>query len=396
MRSVWDETEIAGIRLKNRIIRSATNERMADEQGKPTEMLFRKYEALAKGEVGAIITGFAGVQLNGKSPNGNMLMMDRDDNIESFRKLTTIVHHYGTPIFMQLAHSGRQTRSKATGFPTVAPSPIRDKIFRDDIPLELTEPQIYQLIDDFVLAIERAKAAEFDGVQLHLAHGYLLSSFLTPHMNKRKDQWGGSTENRFRIAEEIIQRARKRVGDYPILVKMNAWEKSRDGIKLPEAIKIAKLLEQAGYDAIEVSCGIAEEGFVTPRGEVPYEMLLKQNDRFKKTPKLLYPVIKGVMKRAGASPDPRFLYNVDSAAEIKKNVKIPIIVVGGIRDLHDISDIIQNEKSDYVSMSRPFIIEPGIVKKFRTGKQTESKCMNCNYCMVGVEGAPLKCYYGKA
>ncbi len=396
MRSVWDETEIAGIRMKNRIMRSATNERMADEQGKPTEMLFRKYEALAKGEVGAIITGFAGVQPNGKSPNGNMLMMDRDDNVESFRKLTASVHQYDTPILLQLAHSGRQTRSKATGYPTVAPSPIRDKLFRDDIPLELTEQQIYQLIDDFVLAIERAKVAEFDGVQLHLAHGYLLSSFLTPHMNKRKDQWGGSTENRFRIAEEIIQMARKRVGDYPILVKMNAWEKSRDGIKLPEAIKIAKLLEQAGFDAIEVSCGIAEEGFVTPRGEVPYEMLIKQNDRFKSTPKLLYPLIKGIIKRAGASPEPRLLYNVDSAAEIKKKIKTPIIVVGGIRNLHDISGIIQNDKSDYVSMSRPFIIEPGIVKKFRTGKQTESKCINCNYCMVGDEGAPLKCYYGKA
>lgn len=395
MKSVWDETEIAGIRLKNRIIRSATNERMADDQGKPTEMLFRKYEALAKGEAGAIITGFIGVQANGRSPNGKMLMMDRDENINAFKKLNDSMHQYGTPVIMQLAHTGRQTSSKATGYPTVAPSPIRDKVYREDIPRELSEPEIYQLINNFVLAIERAKAAGFDGVQLHLAHGYLLSSFLTPHMNKRKDQWGGSTENRFRIVEQIIQLARRRVGDYPILVKMNAWEKSSDGIKLPEAIKLAKLLEQAGCDAIEVSCGIAEEGFVTPRGEVPYEMLLKQNDRLKKIPKIFHPVVKGVIKRAAASPEPRFLYNVVYAAEMKRQVKIPIIVVGGIRNLNDISDIIQNEKSDYVSMSRPFIIEPGIVKRFKTGQQTESKCINCNFCMVGIENAPLKCYYGK-
>lgn len=395
-KSVWDETEIAGIKLKNRIIRSATNEKMADEQGKPTEMLFRKYEALAKGEAGAIITGFSGVQPNGKSPNGMMLMMDRDENIEPCRKLTARVHQYDTPVIMQLAHCGRQTSPKATGYPTVAPSPIKDKLYRESIPKELTEAEIYQVIEDFVLAIERAKAADFDGVQLHLAHGYLLSSFLTPHMNKRKDQWGGSTENRFRIAEEIIQLARKRVGDYPILVKMNAWESSRDGIKLPEAIKIAKMLEEAGYDAIEVSCGIIEEGFVTPRGEVPYEMIIQQSDRLKKTPKIFYPVVKGVIKRAVASPEPRFLYNVDNATEIKERVKIPIIVVGGIRNLPDIAEIIQSEKSDYVSMSRPFIIEPGIVKKFRTGKQTESKCINCNYCMVGLQSTPLKCYYGKA
>ncbi|MEN6325952.1 MAG: NADH:flavin oxidoreductase [Syntrophomonas sp.] len=395
MNSVWEETEIAGIRLKNRIIRSATQEGMADDQGKPTPMLLRKYEALAKGEAGAIITSLTGVQANGKAPSGNMLMMDCDENIEEFCKLTASVHKYGTPIFMQLAHCGRQTLSKVTGYLTVAPSPIKDKLYREDIPKELTELDIFQLIEDFVLAVERAQKAGFDGVQLHLAHGYLLSSFLTPHMNRRNDQWGGSTENRFRIIEQILQLAKKRAGDYPILVKMNGWEKSGDGIKLAEAIKIAKLLENAGCDGIEVSCGIMEEGFVTLRGEIPYEMILT-NDRFKHTPKLFKPVIKRVIKRTLSSPEPRFLYNVDTAAEIKRHVKIPIIAVGGIRKLNDISDIIQNGKSDYVSMSRPFIIEPGIVKKFRTGKQTESKCIDCNYCIIGLENEPLKCYYGKA
>jgi 2,4-dienoyl-CoA reductase-like NADH-dependent reductase (Old Yellow Enzyme family) len=395
LRSVWDESYIAGMKLRNRIIRSATNERLGDELGQPTEQLIRKYEALAKGEAGAIITGFIGVQPNGKAPNGGVLMLDKDENLKSFRCLNERVHEHHTPIIAQLSHAGRQTRSRATGFLPVAPSPIKDRLYTEDIPLEMSEREIDVVINNFALAAERAKEAGFDGVQLHLAHGYLLSSFLTPHMNKRYDQWGGSTENRFQIVDKIMSQTRKLVGDFPILVKINAYEKSRDGIKISEAVKIAKLLEQAGCDAIEVSCGIMEEGFVTPRGEVPSEMILQQHYRLRNIPRILHPIIRTWLKRSQASPEPRLLYNVEHAMEIKRHVQIPIIVVGGIRDLNAITDIIETEKSDYVSMSRPFIIEPNIVKKFRTGKQTKSKCINCNYCMIGIENQPLKCYCGK-
>ena len=115
-------------------------------------------------------------------------------------------HTPNTPIILQIAHCGRQTLSKITGLPTVAPSPIRDKLYDEDLPHQLSETEINEIINSFVLSIERAKKAGFDGIQLHLAHGYLLSSFLSPHMNKRKDKWGGSTENRFRIVSEIMDK----------------------------------------------------------------------------------------------------------------------------------------------------------------------------------------------
>jgi len=376
MKSVFGDAEIAGVRLKNRIIRSATHEGMADTNGSPTEMMIKKYELLAKGEVGAIITGYAGIQQNGKSPMHNMLMIDSDAQIKPFQELTRRIHEYGTPIFLQIAHCGRQTRSKITGFPTVAPSPIKDKMYNEEIPHALSEAEINEIIDNFVLAVQRAKKAGFDGVQLHAAHGYLLSSFLSPHMNKRSDKWGGSTENRFRIVGEIIRQARARVGEYPILAKINAYEKSKDGIRTEEVMKISRCLEQEGCDGIEVSCGIAEEGFVTSRGDFPFEMIATNNFKMEKVPRLFYPLVELVIERTMASPEPRFLYNLDHAEKIKKNVSIPVIVVGGIRKLKDIRNIIEQERCDFVSMSRPLIIEPNLVKKFKEGRQSESKCIN--------------------
>ncbi|RPJ73002.1 MAG: NADH:flavin oxidoreductase [Alphaproteobacteria bacterium] len=394
MKSVFSDAEIAGVKLKNRIIRSATHEGMADKNGSPTEMLMKKYELLARGEVGAIITGYAGVQQDGKCSFHNSLMIDNDSHIKSFQEMTRRVHEHHTAIFLQVAHCGRQTRSKKTGFPTVAPSPIRDNMYSEEIPHALSEAEINEIIENFVLAIERTKTAGFDGVQLHAAHGYLLSSFLSPHMNKRNDKWGANTENRFRIVGEILRQARARVGEFPILAKINAYEKSKDGIKIDEAVKISRYLEQAGCDGIEVSCGIAEEGFVTTRGNFPFEMIATNNFKMEKIPRLLYPLVGLVIKRTMASPEPHFLYNLDHAEEIKKNVNIPVIVVGGIRKLEDIKNIIENERCDFVSMSRPFIIEPNLVKKFKEARQSESKCINCNYCSVGSEKHPLKCYCG--
>lgn len=395
MKEVFSESKIAGVTIKNKIIRSATHESLADEMGNPTEALIKKYEALAKGQVGAIITGYAAIMQNGKSPLLNMLMIDSDERIPYYKKLVDCIHAYNTSIFLQVTHCGRQTFSRTTGMSTVAPSPIKDKLFNEDIPHELNDTEINEIMENFVAAIERAKKAGFDGVQLQISHGVLLSSFLSPHMNKRRDKWGGNTENRFRIVKEIMEKARARVGDYPIITKINCYEKPKDGIDLKEAILIAKNLENYGCDAIEISCGIGEDGFTATRGDFPFEMIAKYNHLMKKTPKIFYPVVKRVLKHSFGSPEPISMYNVNAAIEIKKNINIPVIVVGGIRRLENIERIINNEQCDFVSMSRPFIMEPTLVKKFIDGKQKQSKCIDCNYCQIGIERSPIKCYYGK-
>ncbi len=387
---IFEQSSIRTITLKNKIIRSA------DESGYPTDKLLMKYEVLAKNEVGCIITGYAGIMQNGKTNYNNMLMIHDDSFIDSYKRITQKIHEYQTPIIIQIAHCGRQTRSKTTGFPTVAPSAIKDKFFNEQTPKELSEAEIYEIIDNFVKAIDRAKKAGFDGVQLHLAHGYLLSEFLSSYTNKRKDNWGGSTKNKFRIISEILIKAKQKVGEFPILVKMNAHDGRKGGMTLTESIEIAKMLEMHGCAGIEVSCGVHEDGLYTSRGnKLPLDALFKYNYTYKNYPSIIKSIAKHLVPVFTKKIKPYENYNVDFAKEIKKNVKIPVIVVGGIKSIDSIISIISENKADFVSMCRPFIIEPNIVKKFKEGTQTKSKCINCNYCLIAMEEITLKCFHGK-
>ncbi len=391
---VFDQTNLAGIPMKNRLIRSATHEAMGTDSGKPSQALFKKYEALAKGGVGAIITGYAGISQQGRSPLGHMLMIDSDDLIPAYRDLVDRIHALDTALILQIAHCGRQTSKSATGQVVVAPSAIRDKIYSDQIPKELSTEDIHEIIDQFVQAIHRAKEAGFDGVQLHGAHGYLLSSFLSPHMNRRKDQWGGSVENNFRIISEIVAKARKQVGDYPILLKLNGHEISKRGVDSRRSVAYAQLAQACGISAIEVSAGIMEEGLVTARGQIPYDVLFQTNAALSRVPRLLRKPIRPLVTKRLGNPQPHRRFNQPYAKAIKDTLTIPVIVVGGIRSLEDIEVILSTGSADFVSMSKPFILEPNLAQKFQEGKQVKAKCMDCNICLLKHDGSPLRCYYG--
>ena len=394
--SVFESSCIAGITLPNRLIRSATHEGMADERGVPTEALEKLYLRIAKGGVGTIIIGYAGVQQDGKSSLSNMLMIDDDELIPAYRKLTGKVHEHGTPIILQVAHCGRQTRSAATGLPAVAPSAVKDKIFNEETPHALGEKDIETIINNFVAAAERAKKAGFDGIQLHMAHGYLLSQFLSDYTNRRKDKWGGSTVNKFRIVSEIMQRIRELLGSYPVLAKINAYDNRRGGMRIEESVEIARMLEAAGCDAIEVSSGTVEDGLTIMRGpNPPLEALFNSSFRFKDMSPLMKTISSPFIRFSMRSPNPLRGYNLKAAKAIKQAVSIPVITVGGLHDLSEVSSAIKSGSTDYVSMSRPFIIEPDIVRKFQDGKQTASRCIMCNYCALMIEVDKVKCYYGK-
>ena len=393
---IFEETFLSTIKLKNRILRSATNEGMADNKGFPTNELKAKYVQLAQGGVGAIITGYSGIQHNGKGNTYNMLMIDSDEYIPYYKGITEAVHEYNTSIILQISHSGRQTRSKIIGQKPVAPSAIKDQYFNEETPKELTEAEIFEIIDNFVSAIVRAKKAGFDGVQLHTAHGYLLAEFLSNNSNKRRDNWGGSLENRFRIIKEIFTRAKVLVGDYPVLIKINAHDGRRNGMRIDEAIKISKLLEECGCAGIEVSCGTYADGLYTFRGNMlPIDAALSFNFKYNKLPKFVKNIFKNVAPYVIPKIKPYYNYNVDSAQRIKQSVRIPVIVVGGINSIDSIRNIINTQKANFVSMCRPFIIEPNIVNKFKEGTQQKSKCIECNYCGIAQEEKPFKCYNGK-
>jgi len=391
---IFAESTIAGIRLKNRIIRSATHEGMADTEGRPLNERGELYLRLAKGGVGAIITGFTGIMKSGKGAF-NMCMFDRDEFIDDYMKINELLRPYSVPLILQVVHCGTKTSRDISGEDVVAPSKFRNKLY-GSIARELDEYEIGTVIDSFVKAIVRSKKAGFAGVQLHVAHGYLLNQFLSPYINRRRDRWGGSLENRFRIIRKIIEKAREETGAYPLIAKISSYDGDKNGVKIDEGVKISEFLQKAGVDAIEVSCGGIDDGFNSVRSEkIPLEGITSFIPMFRDMPafkkKFLSLIAPLILKRH----QPLFNYNVSAAGMIKRSIDIPVIAVGGIRKLGDIKSILEKGDADYVSMARPFIIEPDIVEKFRTGKQTESRCINCGYCLFGVMGNRLKCYYGR-
>jgi len=393
---LFTPSAISGIRLRNRLLRSATHEGMADGSGAPTDAHEKLYTAIARGGAGAIITGYAGVQQDGRSSLPGMLMMHDDSLVPAYRHLTDAVHREGTPIILQLAHCGRQTRSAITGMKTVAPSALKDRVFNEETPRELDEEGIGAIIVSFAAAAGRAARAGFDGVQLHLAHGYLLAQFLSGYTNRRRDRWGGSLENRFRIVSEILLRIRRELGDFPVLAKISAYDRRPGGMRIAESVGIARLLEASGCSAIEVSSGTVEEGLSIMRGpELPVEPLLACNFRFATMPVPLRKVVAPLLRLGMRLPEPVNNYNVDAARAIRRAISIPVIVVGGIHKQEDIAAAFGSGAIDCISMSRPFIIEPDIVRKLQDGRRTASRCIRCNYCAIMIEQGPLRCWYGK-
>ncbi len=393
---LFNETKISGIPVKNRIIRSATHDGLADENGAPSEKLIAKYEHLAKNEVGCIITGYAAVSRNGVSPYPRMLKIFDDAVIDKYKELTDAVHRHGAPVVLQIAHCGRQTSSKAIGVQKVAPSNVLHAFYPDKAK-ELTESEILGIIDDFVSAAVRAEKAGFDAVQLHGGHGYLLHDFLSPYGNRRNDRWGGSLENRCRAVEMIIRGIKEKT-NLPVWIKLSAEDNRKGGMNINSSVEICKRLEKAGCDAIEVSCGTVQDGMNTMRSKLmPMDAVFKYREPCASFPKILRKIAlpaANLINPLIKQPQPLKNFNVENASIIKKSISIPVIAVGGIYKAGDMENILSQGKADFVSMCRPFICEPDLAKNLANG-QSEAKCIMCNCCGLVIEKEPTKCIYGK-
>ncbi|MEM4540494.1 MAG: NADH:flavin oxidoreductase [Archaeoglobaceae archaeon] len=343
---VFSELETDDLKLKNRIVRSATAEAMA-ENGFVTQELIDLYKKLAEGGTGMIITGFMFVSDNGKAMP-KMTGISRDEFIEGLKRLVFEVKRVDKDVCFvaQIAHAGRQTYVS----PPVAPSAVYDPSI-DVMPRELTKEEIEKIIEDFKNAVLRAERAGFDAVQLHCAHGYLLSEFLSPHTNRRKDEYGDGV----RVVLEIIERVREK-SKIPILVKMNAHDFVPGGLELQDSIKIAKRLNDF-VSAIEVSGGMYESTY-----------------------HYRYNVVSQKVQKSGEA------YFAKFAIEIKKEVSVPVIAVGGIRSIEVAEKLL--ESVDLIAMSRPLIRDPYLPRHW-----IRSDCVSCNRCLNAVAiGEKLRCY----
>ncbi|WP_305065484.1 NADH:flavin oxidoreductase, partial [Methanococcoides sp.] len=333
----------------NRFVRSATNEGMAELDGTVTKGIGDMYEDLAREDVGLIITGYSYVDVKGQSDERQQGIYD-DRFIGPYKEIVSRVHKHGSKIFIQIVHGGRQSIVKE-GVALLAPSAVEDPA-SDKVPVEMAEEDILDTIENFAEAARRSKEAGFDGIQIHCAHGFLLSSFISPYTNRRTDKWGGSVENRARIVTEIVKRIQEKVGkDFPVMVKMNATDgfdvfSGKIGLDAPECVEIASLLEKAGVCAIEVSGGIFEAGAVMSQKDIDSE---EKEAYFRRYSKM-----------------------------IRDTVKIPVILVGGIRTKAVMESMLRGY-ADMVSLSRPFIAEPDLVVSLKEGSD-RVKCVSCNGC----------------
>jgi len=334
-------------RTVNRFVRSAACEYLADNGGRPGKKFFELYKELAKVNIGIVITGFAYVMPNGKTAPGQTGIYS-DDLVPSWKEVTKCFRDSNSIFIMQIVHGGRQVRPKGNPGPIWAPSAVPDSKYKTH-PLEMTETQIKEVTDAFTKAAGRAEEAGFNGIQLHVAHGYLLSQFLSPYTNRRTDDYGGDQEKRTRIVIEIIKGIKQTVNETFILsAKLNGEDFIEGGLTLKQAIESAKLLKDAGLDFIEISGGMGESG--------------------------LGPVRKDI---AGIDQEGYFR---DHAGEIRKEVGIPTASVGGYRTLEFIEQTLGSGDADLISLCRPFIREPDLLLKFNENKIDKASCISCNKC----------------
>ena len=381
--------EINGMQLKNRLVRSATYEHMATEDGKVTDQLSNFYSKLAKGGVGLIVLGGANVQKNGLG-SPSQICIYSDDHIVGLKNLVDEIHHQGAKVALQISHAGRQTIPAAIGGQTpVAPSAIEPDPLFNTSPREMTEEEISETINAFGAAAKRGKEAGFDAVQLHAAHGYLLAQFLSPHTNRRTDKWGGNRENRMRFVTEVNNSVREAVGDdYPVLTKLSVEEGLEKGITIDEASDVAMRLSQIGIDAIEISGGtIVDTIFMMSRGDIPIDMITRNADpAAKEQMEGFFYSIKDMVKYEEA-------YWLKHAEKIKEVIgDVPLILVGGMKYPQTMAKILEENKADLISLSRALIREPNFPKEMSEGRKDPAKCAFCNRCLMEIATKPLRCY----
>ncbi len=391
MSVLFTPRSIGRLELPNRLVCSATYEQMAAESGEVTDKLIRRYEKLALGETALSITGLMYVHPSGRGYQ-HQVGIHADSMIAGLSKLTAAVHAAGGRIAFQLAHCGRQTTKAMAGQTPMAPSSRGRDPMNFVKPRTMSEEDIEKTIAAFGAAAKRAVAAGADAIQLHGAHGYLISEFLSPFFNVRTDRWGGSDENRFRFLKSVYQAVKAQVPeDFPILVKLNGHDHTpKAGVTLTSVRQYTQWLAEMGIDGIEVSCGTTHYSYMNMcRGDVPTTELMQSLAWWEK------PVGRFMIGKLEGRYDLEEGYNLAFAKAIKPLIgDTPLFLVGGMRSVAHMESVLEKKHADFISMSRPFIREPSLARKLKEGKKNNVACVSCNRCLAAVpNGLPVHCYH---
>jgi 2,4-dienoyl-CoA reductase-like NADH-dependent reductase (Old Yellow Enzyme family) len=389
---------IGNLELSGRFVKSATTETRCTDDGFVTDELIDYYDEIAQGGTPLLITGNAYFSLYSKAAP-RQLAADHDDKIPGLRRLTDAVHRHGSKIFMQIYHVGRQASPRLVGRKdAVAPS----RVFEPTLgvrPREITREEVQQAVQGFADAAARGQEAGFDGLQIHAAHGYLINQFLTPHTNRRKDEYGGSFNNRLRFLLEVYGAIRERVGkDYPVIMKMNGSDELtlRKGLKPDDMVKIAQRMEAEGIDAVEISAGHYESGLTFERGRwrkffstVTTIGVGQYLPWYQRIPaRLSGPLLDWGLRRVSGYSEG---FNLRYAKLFKHALGIPVICVGGFIHREAMERAIASGECDMVSVARALIADPFLYRHMQEGVQGP-QCDYCNACYSRAAIWPVDCY----
>ena len=376
--------KIGHLTLRNRTIRSAAFEGMCPGN-KPSVDLLKYHQSVAAGGIGMTTIAYAAVHQSGLSFPHQLWL--KPEVIPDLRKLTDAIHKEGAAASIQIGHCGLMAKRSIAGGLPLAPSGGFN-LYGPTFPRSMNEKHIDEIIDSFGQAVTLAYESGFDAVEIHAGHGYLISQFLSPFLNKRKDKWGGSFENRTRFMASVMRKVMSAAkSKTAVLVKMNMRDAVKGGMLPEESLKVAKMLEELGADALILSGGLVSKSpLYVMRGKIPVQIMgSKMKNPFMKFGISLFGEL--LMK-----PEPfSEIYFLEDALKFRAVVKIPLVYVGGLVSGENI-DTVMKQGFEFVSFARPLIHDPGFINKLKSGEVVKSGCNHSNYCIALMYSGKMKCY----
>ena len=383
---IFTPFNIGPVTLRNRIIRSAAFENMAYGNS-PSQDLYDYHVAVARGGVGMTTLAYASVNRSGLSFKGQLWM--RESIVPGLKRITDAVHATGAKCSIQLGHCGNMTHRSTCGCMPVGASGGFN-LYSPTFVRGLKLPEIDALVEDFGYAVELARAAGFDCVEIHAGHGYLISQFLSPYTNHRRDAYGGSLQNRMRLMQRVIRRVMEAAGDdMGVLVKMNMHDGFRGGMQEEECLEVARELERLGVHALVLSAGfVSKAPMEVMRGAMPLRTMAHY------VPRLQYLWFKPLLLLAGRKLMPtvpyREAYFLEEALKFRAAVKLPLIYVGGMVSRQKMEEVL-GAGFDGIQMARALIRDTDFVNKLRSGEIDRSPCGHSNYCIGRMYTLEMKC-----
>jgi len=388
MSSIFSPCRIGPIELRNRTIRSAAFENMC-KNNMPTEMLYDYHTAVARGGVGMTTIAYAAVNKSGVSFNGQLYM--RDEIVPELKRLTDAIHHEGAKAAIQLGHCGNMTHWYTCGqMPVGASGGIN--IYSPTVVRALKKDEILTLVKDFGCAVKLSKEAGFDCVEIHAGHGYLISQFLSPYTNKRKDEFGGSLENRMKFMKMVMKEVMEVAGnEIAVVVKTNMYDGFKGGLTMDECLQIAKELEKTGVHALVLTAGfVSKAPMEILRGAMPLKTLTYYMNT------LRFWWLKIGIRLVGRWMIPTVPYKeayfLEPAKIFRKELKMPLIYVGGMISQTKMEEVL-NEGFVAFQLARPLIHDTDFINKLKTGKIEKSDCKHSNYCIGRMYTIDMKCHH---